>query len=49
MKRYAKSSGLGSLDAIIAATALEERLTLATRNRKYFDMIGELKLEIPIY
>jgi predicted nucleic acid-binding protein len=49
MKAHAKSAGLRTLDAVIAATALEEGLTLATRNRKHFQMIGDLKLEVPNY
>jgi predicted nucleic acid-binding protein len=40
---------LDTLDALIAATALEEGLTLATKNRKHFQMIGHLKLEVPDY
>src|ERR1700730_7542474 len=47
MKVYAKSAGLQTLDSLIAATALEEGLTLATKNRKHFQMIGDLKLEVP--
>ena len=49
MKTYAKSAGLQTLDSLIAATALEEGLTLATKNRKHFQMIGDLKLEVPGY
>jgi len=49
MKIHGKSAGLRTLDAVIAATALEEGLTLATRNRKHFQMIGDLKLEVPNY
>ena len=49
MKIYARSHGLQALDSLIAATALEEGLTLATRNRKHFQMIGDLKLEVPNY
>jgi predicted nucleic acid-binding protein len=49
VKTYARAHGLGALDALIAATALEEGLTLATRNRKHFQMIGDLKLEVPSY
>jgi hypothetical protein len=49
IKTYARSHGLDILDALIAATALEEGLTLATKNRKHFRMIGELKLEVPNY
>ena len=49
LKTHAKSAGLRTLDAVIAATALEEGLTLATKNRKHFQMIRELKLEVPNY
>jgi|SRR5271165_5315917 len=49
MKTYAKSAGLRTLDSLIAATALEEGLTLATKNRRHFQMIGDLKLEVPNY
>jgi predicted nucleic acid-binding protein len=49
MKTYAKPAGLQTLDSLIAATALEEGLTLATKNRKHFQMIGNLKLEVPSY
>jgi len=49
IKTYARSHGLDTLDVLIAATALEEGLTLATKNRKHFQMIAELKLEVPNY
>ena len=49
MKTHAKSAGLQTLVSLIAATALEEGLTLATKNRKHFQMIGDLKLEVPNY
>jgi len=49
MKTHAKSAGLQTLDALIAATALEEGLTLATKNRKHFEMIGDLNLGVPNY
>jgi toxin FitB len=49
MKTYARSHGLRTLDSLIAATALEGGLTLATKNRKHFQMIGDLKLEVPNY
>lgn len=49
MKTHAKSAGLRTLDAVIAATALEDGLTLATKNRKHFEMIGDLNLEMPKY
>jgi predicted nucleic acid-binding protein len=49
MKTHAKSAGLQTLDSLIAASALEDGLTLATKNRKHFQMIGDLKLEVPNY
>ena len=49
IKTYARSHGLDTLDALIAATALEEGLTLATKNRKHFQMIADLKLDAPDY
>jgi predicted nucleic acid-binding protein len=49
MKAHAKSAGLRTLDAVIAATALEEDLTLATKYRKHFQMISDLKLAVPNY
>ncbi len=49
IKTYARSHGLDALDALIAATTLEEGLTLATKNRKHFHMIGDLELDVPKY
>ncbi len=49
VKTYARARGLRTLDSLIAATALEEGLTLATKNRKHFQMIAGLKLELPKY
>lgn len=49
MKSYARSHGLHTLDALIAASALEDGLTLATKNRKHFQMIRDLDLEVPNY
>jgi len=49
IKTYAHSHGLQTLDSLIAATALEEGLTLATKNRKHFQMIGDLEMEVPNY
>jgi predicted nucleic acid-binding protein len=49
LKRYAKSDGLRTFDALIAATAIEEGLTLVSKNRKHFHMISELTLEAPDY
>jgi predicted nucleic acid-binding protein len=49
LKRYAKSDGLRTFDALIAATAIKEGLTLVSKNRKHFQMISELNLEAPNY
>ena len=49
MMTFARSHGLHALDALIAATAIENGLTLVSKNRKHFQMIGGLKLEVPGY
>jgi predicted nucleic acid-binding protein len=49
MKTHAKRAGLRTLDSLIAATALEEGFTLVSKNRKHFQMINDLSLEIPTY
>jgi predicted nucleic acid-binding protein len=49
VKTYTRSHGLDTIDALIAATALEQGLALATKNRKHFQMIRDLKLDIPTY
>ena len=49
LKRYAKSHGLHVFDSLVAATAIEEGLTLVTKNGKHFGMIEELNLEVPQY
>jgi len=49
MKTYAKSNGLGVIDFLIVATALEEGLMLATKNKKHFQMIDGLDLNVPEY
>ncbi len=49
LKRYAKSHGLHVFDSLVAATAMEEKLTLVTKNRKHFGMIEGLSLEVPQY
>jgi len=49
LKRHAKSDGLRTFDALIAATAIENGFTLVSKNRKHFQMIGELELEVPSY
>jgi len=47
LRQFAKSHGLRVFDSLIAATALEEDLTLVSRNKKHFEMIGALKLLVP--
>jgi predicted nucleic acid-binding protein len=49
LKLYGRSHGLHVFDSLVAATALEERLTLVTKNRKRFGAIEGLSLEIPEY
>ena len=46
MKTYAKADGLDPLDALIAATAMDENLKLATQNDKHFRNIEGLDLEV---
>jgi predicted nucleic acid-binding protein len=49
LKLYAKSHGLHVFDSLVAATAIEEGLTLVTRNRRHFGVIDGLSLEVPQY
>jgi tRNA(fMet)-specific endonuclease VapC len=49
LKAYAKSNGRRTFDSLIAATAMEERRTLVTKNRKHFEMIDGLAIDIPEY
>ena len=46
VEEYALASGLRAGDAIIAATAVENNLTLATSNAKHFRVIHDLNLKI---
>jgi predicted nucleic acid-binding protein len=48
-KQYSKSHGLHVFDSLVAATAMQEGLTLVTRNRRHFDAITGLSLEVPGY
>jgi predicted nucleic acid-binding protein len=47
LKTYAKSHGLHVFDSLVAATA--KMLTLVTLNRKHYQMIEGLQLEVPEY
>jgi|SRR5665213_887644 len=49
LKTYAKSHGLHVFDSLIAATAIENAFTLVTLNRKHYQMIVGLKLQLPDY
>jgi predicted nucleic acid-binding protein len=49
LKTYAKSHGLHVFDSLVAATAMEKALTLVTLNRKHYQMIEALQLEVPNY
>jgi len=49
LKRYAKSDGLRTFDALIGATAIAEGFTLVSRNRKHFQMISDLRFQSPAY
>ena len=49
LKTYAKSHGLHVFDSLFAATAIDKTLTLVTLNRKHYQMIEGLLLEVPDY
>ena len=49
LKTYAKSHGLHVFDSLIAATAIENGLTLVTLNRKHYQMIIGLSIQVPSY
>ena len=49
LKTYAKSHGLHVFDSLIAATAIDRGLTLVTLNRKHYQMIEGLLLDVPDY
>lgn len=46
IETYSLSHGLRAGDAIVAATAAENNLTLCTSNTKHFKPIGDLKLKV---
>ena len=45
VEEYTLSSGLGAADAVIAATAVENNLILASSNVKHFKSIKELQVK----
>jgi predicted nucleic acid-binding protein len=49
MTRYANANGMDPLDALIAAAAINEDLTLSTKNDKHYRDIEGLKIEVPGY
>jgi predicted nucleic acid-binding protein len=49
LKSYAKSHSLHVFDSLIAATAMENALTLITLNRKHYEMVEGLWLKVPNY
>ena len=46
IEEYSLSHGLRAADAVIAATAAENKLTLVSGNAKHFKAIKELKLKV---
>jgi len=46
IEKYSLSSSLRAGDAIIAATAAENRMSLCTANEKHFKVIKRLKLSV---
>lgn len=46
IEEYGLSSGLRAGDALIAATATENNMTLVTANAKHFKLIKELEIKI---
>ena len=46
IEEYSLSSGLRAGDAIVAATAVENNLVLATGNQKHFKPIKDLSLKV---
>lgn len=43
--RIARESGVRLPDALIAATALEHKLSIVTRNRKHFDRVRGVRIQ----
>ncbi|HLK17733.1 MAG TPA: type II toxin-antitoxin system VapC family toxin [Bryobacteraceae bacterium] len=49
LRRHAKSHGLHVFDSLIAATAIEQNLTLVTKNQRHFAMLESLRVHIRHY
>jgi predicted nucleic acid-binding protein len=49
LKTYATSHGLHVFDSLVAATAIDKALTSITLNRKHYQIIEGLQLQIPDY
>lgn len=47
LSQYHLSNGMGIIDSLIAAQALEHNLTLVTRNAKHFNFIDSLEIYTP--
>jgi predicted nucleic acid-binding protein len=45
--RLRRTTGILMVDALIAATALEHRLTLVTRNDRQFSVVPGLRVRVP--
>jgi predicted nucleic acid-binding protein len=46
MEQFGLKTALGVADALLAATAVENRLTLCTANRKHYKPIAELPIKL---
>lgn len=46
VEEYTLVMGIGVVDAIIAATAVEASMTLATSNQKHYNKIRDLQLKV---
>ena len=45
--RIRRETGIATPDALIAATAIENGLTLVTRNRRHFQLVRQLRIREP--
>lgn len=46
VEEYTLSSNMRSADAIIAATAVENNMTLVSSNEKHFKVVNDLQLKV---